>query len=137
MKAPKILILAGAIGLLAAGCGSQSTTSGSSQDNPPMQTQSAMPDTSPTSSMESGVTQNINISNFAFDPPSITIAPGTTVTWTNQDSVAHTVTGDNVGLASGHLAKGQSYSFTFNQAGTFTYHCSIHPTMKGTVIVTP
>jgi plastocyanin len=51
--------------------------------------------------------------------------------------MSHTVTGDNGGPSSQPLATGQSYSFTFNTAGTFAYHCSIHPSMTGMVIVTP
>ena len=78
---------------------------------------------------------SISISNFAFSPASLTVKKGTTVTWTNQDGVTHTVTGDNGGPSSGDLANGQSYSYTFNQTGTFTYHCSIHTFMKATVIV--
>ena len=82
-------------------------------------------------------TDKVTIQNFAFSPASITVKVGTKVTWTNKDSAAHTVTGDsNDGPASGTLAQDASYSFTFTKAGTFKYDCSIHPDMKGTVIVT-
>jgi plastocyanin len=60
---------------------------------------------------------------------------GTTVTWTNDDGVNHTVTSDQGAFDSGPLATGQTFSQTFNQAGTFTYHCTIHPSMQGTVVV--
>ena len=58
---------------------------------------------------------------------------GDTVTWVNLDSAAHTVT--SASFDSSSLAKGQSYKFTFNQAGTFKYHCTVHPSMLGEVIV--
>ena len=80
---------------------------------------------------------SVSIANMAFSPASPTVAQGTTVTWTNNDSVAHTVTVDSgSGPNSGQLQPGQTYSFKFDQAGTFGYHCSIHPFMKATVVVT-
>ena len=80
---------------------------------------------------------SVMIQNFAFTPATITVPQGTMVTWTNQDGTAHTVTADSGnGPTSGQLQQGQSYSFTFNESGTFTYHCSIHPQMAGTVVVT-
>ncbi len=82
-------------------------------------------------------TNSVEISNMAFGPASITVKKGATVTWTNKDSIAHTVTGDSQdGPASKSLANGDTYSFTFNSAGTFKYHCSIHSSMTGTVTVT-
>ncbi|HEX7498068.1 MAG TPA: cupredoxin domain-containing protein [Candidatus Limnocylindrales bacterium] len=80
----------------------------------------------------------VSISNFAFAPLAITVPVGTTVTWTNQDSADHTIVSDDgKTFTSTNVAKGATYSFTFAAAGTFAYHCGIHPTMKGTVIVTP
>lgn len=83
-------------------------------------------------------TNKVTIANFAFSPANITVKKGTTVTWTNQDSIAHTVTETDgkSGPNSSDLAKGKSYSFTYNTAGTFKYNCSIHPEMVGTVTVT-
>lgn len=80
-------------------------------------------------------TVQVSIKNFAYSPASITINKGDTVVWTNQDSAAHTVTGDNGGPNSGNLQTGATYSFKFDTAGTFAYHCAIHPMMKGTVVV--
>jgi plastocyanin len=85
----------------------------------------------------SGSEAKINISGFAFDPVTITIKVGETVTWTNQDNVVHTVAADDNSWTSDNLGKGASFSHTFNTAGTFTYHCGVHPNMKGTVIVQP
>lgn len=78
----------------------------------------------------------VTIANFAFSPQTITVKKGSTITWTNQDSVGHTVTSDTGSeLDSPLLSKGQSYSKTFNEVGTFNYHCTPHPNMKGIVVV--
>jgi len=79
----------------------------------------------------------VTINNFHFMPPDITIPAGTTIRWTNQDGPTHTVTSDMAGtFDSGSLAPNTSFSVTFNTPGTFAYHCEIHPTMMGKVIVT-
>ncbi len=78
----------------------------------------------------------VNIENFAFNPAVLTIKKGTTVTWTNMDSAPHTVNSDTQWeLDSGSLSKGQSFSHTFNEAGTFDYHCAFHSMMTAKVIV--
>ncbi|MEW6035512.1 MAG: cupredoxin family copper-binding protein [Candidatus Micrarchaeota archaeon] len=77
---------------------------------------------------------SVTIQGFAFSPADLTVAKGTTVTWTNQDSAPHTVKfGD--GTESPTLSKGQSYSRTFSEAGEFSYICGIHPSMTGKVKV--
>jgi plastocyanin len=81
----------------------------------------------------SGKVVNVSIQNSAYNPPSVQISTGDTVKWTNMDSTAHTVTGSI--FKSGNINKGQSYQFQFTKPGTYSYTCSIHPTMKGTVIV--
>ena len=88
-----------------------------------------------TTQSESG---KVSIQNFAFTPSSITVKKGTKVTWTNDDSTTHTVTetDSQTGPDSGNLNPGSSYSFTFDTAGTYHYHCSIHTEMTGTVTVT-
>lgn len=77
----------------------------------------------------------VTIRQFAFDPADLTVKPGTEVTFKNDDSVAHTVTG--AGLDSGSIAPGASWSTKFDTAGTFDYGCSIHPNMRGSVKVAP
>jgi plastocyanin len=79
----------------------------------------------------------VTISVSAFRPDAITVSAGTTITWTNEDPVAHTVTADDGSWDSGSLARGATFSHTFEAAGTYAYHCTIHPGMKGTVVVTP
>jgi plastocyanin len=78
----------------------------------------------------------VAIQNFAFNPATLNVQVGTKVTWKNLDSTAHHVVSDTGAFDSGVLNNGQSYSFTFNQAGNYPYHCSIHPSMKGTIVVT-
>lgn len=87
-----------------------------------------------------GQAKAISIQGSSFQPATITVKKGTTVTWTNQDSVSHTVTNDDSGASgpnSGLLGQGQKYSFTFDTAGTFMYHCNTHTSMHGVVVVTP
>ena len=76
----------------------------------------------------------IRIKNFAFDPASITVKVGSTVRWVNQDSDPHRILFAD-GADSTVLAATQSFSRKFDQAGTYDYACTIHPTMHGTVIV--
>jgi plastocyanin len=81
--------------------------------------------------------QAVGIANFAYTPSSITVRVGTRVTWTNrQAAIQHTVTADDGSFGSGQLSTGVSFSHVFTTAGTYSYHCSIHPDMTGTVTVT-
>jgi len=81
-------------------------------------------------------TDKVDIVGFAFDPASIAITKGTTVTWTNKDSAQHTVTEIKInGFSSETLNQGQTYTHTFNETGTFEYQCHLHTSMKGKVIV--
>jgi amicyanin len=80
-------------------------------------------------------TVNITISNYTFNPDTLTITAGTKVVWTNQDTVSHTITNDSKIFGSGFLAKGNTYEFTFDQPGTYDYHCTPHPFMRGKIIV--
>jgi plastocyanin len=81
----------------------------------------------------------VTIQNFAFAPTPLTIPVGTTVVWTNQDTAPHTATNDPGSAFSfdtGMLQKGQSGRVTFSAAGSFPYHCNVHPNMHGMVVVT-
>ncbi len=84
------------------------------------------------------VTMPNSIQGFAFNPQIMNINQGTTVTWTNLDSSAHTSTSDPASTEqwdSGTLSQGDTFSHTFNRVGTFTYHCQIHPSMTATINV--
>jgi plastocyanin len=78
----------------------------------------------------------VAISDFAFDPGTIEVPVGTTITWTNEDSAAHTATSVDKIWDSNILEQGESFSYTFEEAGTFDYLCSLHPSMLGQIVVT-
>jgi plastocyanin len=77
----------------------------------------------------------VSIQDFFFSPDQMTVSPGTTVTWTNDGQQPHTSTADDGTWDSGTLQPGDDYSFTFDDPGTYTYHCSIHPDMTATIKV--
>ncbi len=79
---------------------------------------------------------DVTIQSNAFNPDSLTIKVGETVTWTNKDSYAHTVTSDSGVFDSGNFASGATFSFTFDTEGSYSYHCSIHTSMTAKIIVT-
>ncbi|MDD5181788.1 MAG: DUF333 domain-containing protein [Candidatus Nanoarchaeia archaeon] len=78
---------------------------------------------------------DVSIKDFAFNPGTATIRTGNTVVWTNDDSAPHKIIADDNSFESVSLSSGDSFSYTFSEAGTYSYHCSIHPSMKGTVEV--
>jgi plastocyanin len=84
---------------------------------------------------EAAAGEAIEIVDFAFSPAELTVPVGTTVTWTNQDSAPHTVTADDGSFDSGRLNQGDSFSFTFETPGTYTYVCAFHPNMTATITV--
>jgi plastocyanin len=112
---------------VAAACGSGSGSGGATPA-------SATPSASSGSAAPSGGS-TVEIKNFMFTPMTLTVSVGTTVTWKFDDSTQHTVTADDKSFASSPMASGQTYTHTFNTAGTVAYHCSIHPDMTGTIIV--
>jgi plastocyanin len=76
----------------------------------------------------------VTIDNFTFNPQTLTVKAGTTVTWTNQDDIPHTIANPPT-FRSKPLDTEQSYSFTFTTPGTYKYFCSLHPHMTGTIVV--
>jgi len=78
---------------------------------------------------------SVKIQDFQFTPSKVTIKVGGTVTWTNNGPSTHTVTADDGSFDSGQLQKGKMFSQTFDSTGTFSYHCSIHSSMKAQVVV--
>lgn len=83
-----------------------------------------------------GDASSISINGMSF-PSTTTVKKGTTVKWTNNDGMAHTVTSDDgTSFNSGNLPSGSSFSYTANTAGTFPYHCAYHSGMKGKLVVT-
>jgi plastocyanin len=123
-----------ACGLVAAGCGSSNSDSSSSSNT---KTQKAAP-AAPTK--KAGKTAAVSMKNIQFSPKALTVAPGTTVKWTNDDSVNHDVTktggpGPKFASGSGNLAQGATYQQTLKTPGTIKYVCTVHPGMTGTITV--
>jgi amicyanin len=78
----------------------------------------------------------VKISNFVFDAPEVTVPVGTTVTWVNEDDAPHTVVSDDkTTFRSKLLDTDDRFSYTFTQAGTYSYFCSVHPHMTGKIVV--
>lgn len=77
----------------------------------------------------------VQIDNFTFKAPVVTVKPGTTVTWTNRDDIPHTVVSKDGVFKSKVLDTGDQFSFTFAKPGQFGYYCSLHPHMTGTIVV--
>lgn len=88
-----------------------------------------------TQAIPAGKIVEVKVDNFSFSPQTITVAPGTTVIWTNRDDIPHTVVSDDKVFKSKVLDTDEKYSYTFDKAGSFPYFCSVHPKMTGKVIV--
>ena len=126
-----ILIITGLFATISCGTSSSTTSpsipGGAQTSSPPGQT--------PGPDFQPGKTADISMQGLAFVPAAITVAAGTTITWTNNDFTIHTVTSDTGAFASQDIAMSGTFSHTFGEKGVFPYHCTIHPTMKGTVTV--
>ncbi len=81
------------------------------------------------------VAASVQIGNFTFKAPVVTVKPGTVVTWTNADDIPHTVVSKDGAFKSKVLDSGEHFSFTFAKPGQFGYFCSLHPHMTGMIIV--
>lgn len=125
-----LLGLAGALALTVAACGGAATASPA-----PV---AASPASDAPASVPPAGGDTVTIAGFAFDPATLTVKVGASVTWTNKDTATHTVAWVDGSKGSGSLtAGGTSYSRTFDTPGTFAYACGIHAAMKGTVVVEP
>jgi plastocyanin len=78
---------------------------------------------------------DVSIEGFAFNPADITATVGQTITFTNGDSAPHTATLDDGSCTTPNIANGASEGLTFNAAGTYPFHCTVHPDMKGTITI--
>ncbi|HEX2403455.1 MAG TPA: cupredoxin family copper-binding protein [Acidimicrobiia bacterium] len=111
----RLLVLAAAVALSMAACSGESTD---------------------TTEATGGDEQRVEIADLAFNPETVTVAVGSTVTWVNADpDVPHTSTSDDDVWNSDTLNEGDDFSFTFDEAGTFAYFCEVHPTMRGSIVV--
>jgi plastocyanin len=90
----------------------------------------------PGSGVDTSSVHKINIQASLFDPASLSMQLGTKVTWTNMDTVSHSIVADDgISFNSGNISAGGSFSFTPAASGIYDYHCGLHPTVKGTVYV--
>jgi plastocyanin len=132
---PLIIIIAA---VLAAGCTQSQQPQPTAITPTPGQTP-AQPSASPVNTplSQAPVSENtIAIKNFAFNPPTMTVTAGSIVRWVNQDSAPHRIMfSDKREAGSDVLSPSQSYSKKFDLAGRFSYYCTIHPDMTGTIIV--
>ncbi len=126
-----------ALVLLMSGCTSAPTTPQPTETPVMTTTIQATETPAPTPTVQVTPGAAVQIKNFAYNPLTLAITNGTTVTWINSDGVAHTVTSVTGAFDSGSISPGGTFSYTFNQTGTFEYECTIHPTIPhGTVTVT-
>jgi plastocyanin len=112
-----LYIIAGLV--LSSGCSSGNNPYGASSSTSPVQ----------------NAANTIVIKNYAFSPSTMTVPKGTVVTWTNSDGVGHSSTSDNGNWDTGIIQTGGSATARFDSAGTFSYHCSVHPMMKASITV--
>ncbi len=131
MRHARLAVMTVSVALAIAACSGSATPAPSAQPSGAPSAASISPSAAASTAAGSAVT----IANFSFQPTPLTIAVGTTVTWTNTDGTEHTVTADDGSFKSDRLASGATFGQTFATAGTFAYHCSIHSSMKATVIV--
>ena len=118
------LIFMVAILVIFAGCSSTTTTT-----TVPSQVNANNPS-------GAGKNWDIKIENFAFNPASLVISKGDTVTWQNLDNAPHAISSDEgTEIKSDNLQKEGTYSHKFENSGTYNYHCSVHPSMKASIVV--
>lgn len=87
------------------------------------------------SNQPSGPNAAVKIDNFVFEPQTLTVPVGATVTWTNSDDIPHTAVSTDGVFKSKVLDTDEKFSYTFTKAGTYPYYCTIHPKMTGKVVV--
>ena len=131
------LILALVVLFLIAGCSTLTQTyNGNKQSYIINQSKNQTLEEEPPLQEQASQTYSINIKSYAFSPAEIRIPKGSTITWTNNDAVSHTVTSDSGSeLNSESLSQGETYSHKFNAQGTYEYHCKPHLFMKAKIIV--
>jgi plastocyanin len=126
------VVAAGAILLATVGLGGGKSAAGNGMAGMPMAAQAGNAPAASTAV----ATDSVSIKNFAFSPATVTVTAGSTVVWTNDDSIQHDITFNGGSIVSNVLNHNDTFSHTFPTAGTYHYICSIHPFMHGTVIVT-
>lgn len=115
---------------------SYNSNAASNTYTPVIQSKTSPAQETPVSDVQTTSDVTVNIKNFSFNPETLNVKNGAKVTWVNNDSAPHTITSDlgNM-LNSTTLSPGQSFSFTFTGPAVASYHCKIHPMMKGVIVV--
>ncbi len=124
MRTYRFLFIALIVGLAVLGIAGCSKGSGSSYNMSPAPPPPPAPQPN-----------TVVMSNYAFSPTTVTVAKGTTITWQNNDGVAHTSTSDTGVWDTGNIPSGGSKTTTFDVTGTFPFHCSYHTMMTGKIVV--
>jgi plastocyanin len=127
-----------AVSLLLAACGSSSGSSSQSSSASPSATSAAAASSSRPSAAgptPASKAVSVAITNYAFHPPSLTVAPGAKVTFTNHDQTAHTATGRHGAFDTGTLKPGENATVTLKKPGTYTLYCQFHAFMTATILV--
>jgi plastocyanin len=134
-------LVALSLGLAACGDSGSDSSSTEAETTPPASeetTEAGQGETTESKSASSGEakkSEKVDIVEFTYQPDPVVVQVGGKVIWQNQDAAPHTATADDGSFDTGTIEKGKIGSETFKEAGTFTYFCEIHPTMKGTVEV--
>jgi plastocyanin len=139
IRMPLMLVLV-SLALVLAACGSDddaetSDTGGGGTETATTESPSGSSGNAPAPSGEAVRSEKVEIVNFAYDPDPTTIQAGGKVIWMNQDSAPHTATADDGSFDTGTIEEGKLKSESFKRPGTYTYFCTIHPSMHGTVEV--
>ena len=129
-RLPIILLLGLALSLLVAGCNQSSGSTEAAASGPANKTQ-----TGGSSAKSNGSEAAVTISNSQFQPAELKVKTGTTVVWTNSDSVGHQIHDDGDGFRSDIIGRGGKVGVEYSRPGRFSYHCHVHPNMKGIIIV--
>jgi plastocyanin len=122
------------LGLVACG-GSGSDSSSTEAESTPAGQEGETSESEPAPSGKAAKAEKVQIVEFSYEPEPVVVQVGGKVTWQNEDTAPHTATADDGSFDTGTIERGKLGSATFKEAGTFTYHCEIHPTMHGTVEV--
>ena len=130
-------LVALSLGLVACGDGGSDSTSEAETAPPASEetTETEATESEPAPSGEASKSEKVDIVEFTYQPDPVVVQAGGKVIWQNQDTAPHTATADDGSFDTGTIEKGKIGSETFKEAGTFTYFCEIHPTMKGSVEV--
>ena len=133
---PLVTLAAGAVLLLAACSGGGATTAPTSAPSAEASAEASAPAAGAACAESAAAGEvSVSIADFAFSPADITASVGQTITFTNNDSAPHTATLDDDSCGTTNIANGETGGLTFSAAGTFPFHCAVHPNMKGTITV--